>query len=655
MDITNIPQTLIKGLEQKSTEQLQALSRVLDLVVGKTVMAEVTSATPVTQAERNELLKQTAAALTKINAQFPDPSKIPPNVKAEIARLVQQQNLVQMPDLKWINLLVNNRPQLTYSDRPLTPGQTIPVQLQGPQKLVLLDLPASSEPTIDLPDTNASLPTKTPPTSPANLTDTIIKLLADKKTEPSALNELLKAAVAEAAGKFNAPSAAAIKNLLSPQPTPGATPQHNVAASNVDATQIDKELMQKTSPPSIASESNSKTIFSSKALLYGASDFSQNVSSRTETKAPPSPETTAAKNVVGENLRNLLPHKDIPNPLFSAITQLENLPRVNRTQLFTPSVEQALKSLAEKIRLPEQLSNPKNVATILKNSGVFLEHKLGQVAQTNAATPGTISSNALQTTFNQDLKGSLLTLFNRVSQELNPEKQPLTSAQTQQLVQQISRIPFVNPPATLSTFKLQNPSDIAQAINLFVQQLVHKPVKELSNKELRTQLLVLLQQHSVNSLAKIQLQQLHSIAHELETKDSAATSASWQVEIPVKYNNEVQQLHVRIDRDWIDEQKESATEQKKSSDKIKQWSVTLRFDLPTLGGFCAQLAIVNKQVSATLWAAQEKTFTQVRNQIENLRKQLESEGIKVKQLQCMRGVPPEKPISLSYSLIDVST
>ncbi len=186
-----------------------------------------------------------------------------------------------------------------------------------------------------------------------------------------------------------------------------------------------------------------------------------------------------------------------------------------------------------------------------------------------------------------------------------------------------------------------------------MQQLMLKPVKELSDKELRTQLLTLLQHHSVHSLAKIQLQQLHTLNHELDTKDSASSSASWQLEIPVKHHNEVHQLQVRIDREWVDEHKESETE--KTPNKVKQWSVTLTFDLPTLGEFCAQLAIINTQVSATLWAAQEQTFTQVRDHIEGLRKQLESEGIDVKYLQCVRGVPPQKPMALSYSLIDIST
>jgi hypothetical protein len=190
-------------------------------------------------------------------------------------------------------------------------------------------------------------------------------------------------------------------------------------------------------------------------------------------------------------------------------------------------------------------------------------------------------------------------------------------------------------------------------MSLLIQELMHKPVKELSNKELRAQLLVLLQQHSVHSLVKIQLQQMHSLNHELDTKDSSTPTASWQLDLPVKHHNEVQHLHLRIDREWIDEKNE--TEPEKTGAKIKQWSVTLRFDLPTLGEFCAQLAIINTQVSATLWAAREQTFAEVRDHVEGLRKQLESEGIKVKYLQCMRGMPPEKPMALSYSLIDIST
>jgi hypothetical protein len=596
MDITNIPQTLIKGLEQKNTEQLVALSRVLNLVLGKTHMAEISSTKPVTEPERAELIKQTAAALAQINKQVSNPNNLTPALKAEISRLLQQQNLVQSPELKWVNLVVNNRPLLTYSDRPLTAGQTIPVQLQGPQKLVLLDLPEADSTTV------------TPAKNLADSVATSTNIQSPITKNIAALNELLKTALA---------------NL---------TPQAD-AADNNDAN-------------------ISKQISTTNTTTYSAKDLSLKFSIQTDNKNT-NPITTATKTVVSENLRNLLPQKDTPNVLLSTIAKLQQLPLASRSQLISPSLEQALKSVAAQIRLPEQLSQPKVLAQVLKNSGNFFEHKLNEAVQNNGAqnSNSQIGKNSLNNTYSQDLKGALLTLLNRTTQDMNGDKRPLSNEQTQKLIQQIGSTPFFNPSLGATSNGVKG--DIAQVLNLFMQQLMLKPAKELSDKELRTQLLTLLQQHSVHSLAKIQLQQLHSLNHELDTKDSATPNASWQIEIPVKHHNDVHQLHVRIDREWVDEKNESDTE--KTITKVKQWSVTLTFDLPTLGEFCAQLAIINTQVSATLWAAQEKTFTHVREQIEGLRKQLESEGINVKYLQCVRGVPPQKPMALSYSLIDIST
>ena len=652
MDITNIPQTLIKGLEQKNTEQLTALSRVLNLVVGKTETAIVTSIAPVTAPERAELLKQTTTALAQLNKQIVDPNKIPPALKAEISRLVEQQNLIQKPDLKWINLIVNNRPQLTYSDRPLVAGQSIPVQLQGPQKLVMLNLPVTTSAQLTEADTPQLPAVKTP----AQATQAAIEIAKNLVGKNSQLpNELLKTAVIDlvnklvSAGVMNMEKTNPLKDLANPQQASVVTQTKN-SEGELAVKQLAEKLM-----PGAALDLSSKTAVSSKSPTYSAADLSQKLSTQNENKNI-NPETQAAKKITSENLRNLLPLKDTPNLLLSAATKLESLPTINKLQLLPPSVEQALKSLATQIRSPEQLGQPKILAQALKNSGVSFEHKLGQLAQNNInGEQGAKSTNLIKNTYNQDLKGALLTLLNRSTQELGGNRKPISNEQTQKLIQNLGSAPFFNPSLAGSTSSLNNKNDIAQAVGLFIQQLMQKPVKELSNKELRTQLLVLLQQHSVHSLAKIQLQQLHTINHELDTKDNATPSASWQLEIPVKHHNDVQHMHLRIDRDWVDDKSESEYESEKSTNKVKQWSVTLRFDLPTLGEFCAQLAIINTQVSATLWAAREKTFTQVSDQIGGLRNQLESEGINVKYLQCMRGLPPEKPMALSYSLIDIST
>ena len=638
MDITNIPQNLIKALEQKNTEQLVALSRVLNLVLGKTVMARVESTSPVTEPERQALLKQTAAALAHANKQIIDPTKISPVLKTEISRLMQQQDLIKMPDLKWVNLLVNNRHQLTYTDRPLAAGQTIPVQLQNPQKLVMLNsrqLDPNKIPTDTLTPGKAQISISNPIVAPALISSAdgdanqTGNIPVPNAKNIAVLNELLKNALTDIANKSNQISD--IKLL--------------------QATIENLNFGKNISTPNSTAETTSKL---TNSALYNVKDLSLKFAGTADNNKI-SPEVAAAKALVSENLRNLLPHRDTPNVLFSAIAQLRQLPATSRIQLFSPSVEQALKSVAEKMRGPESLAQPKELAQALKNSGVFFESKLNKVIQNSSANESTKLGSAFQNTYHQDVKGSLLTLLNSVTQDMTGNKKPLTSEQTQELLQQVSNTPLFNPSLSATARALNSKLDLTQVIGVFIQQLVQKPVKELSNKELRNQLLVLLQQHSVHSLVRIQLQQLHAITHELETKDSATPNASWQLEIPVKHQNDVQHLHMRIDREWVDDTNESESGPEKSSNKIKQWSVTLRFDLPTLGEFCAQLAIISTQVSATLWAAQEKTFTQVREQIEGLRKQLESEGIDVKYLQCMRGIPPEKPMNLSYSLIDVST
>jgi hypothetical protein len=666
MDITNIPQTLIKALEQKNTDQLVVLSRVLNLALGKTVMANIISAEPVTALERAELLKQTAAALAQIKQQATN--NLTPALKTEMARLIQQQNLIQSVELKWINVMVNNRPLLTYSDRPLVTGQTVPVQLQSPQKLVLVDLPTLEQ------WAQTKVATAMALTSLSAKASTLATNVPAETVKNSAgLNELLKSVISELASKslttFAANSINLVKNSVATATVTNTarlannlattelsykSPTNNIlAAENNDSTSVLTKNIASATP---LQDINSKAALLIKAINYSTNELSLKYSATADRKNT-SPEIVAAKNIVSESLRHLLPHRDAPNLLLSAINKLQQLPAASRLQLLSPSVEQAVKSIAEKIRSPEQLTQPKALAQTLKNSGIFFENKLHETVQKNTEANASKPTSSVNTTYAQDLKGALLTLLNRVTQELNGDRKPLSNEQTIKLLKNLSGPTPLQPSGIASTNPFNAKIDIAQAagmsIGMFIQQLMHKPVKELSDKELRTQLLVLLQQHSVHSLAKIQLQQLHSVNHELETKDSASPNASWQIDIPVKQHNDVQHLHMRIDREWVDEKSESNST--KNIQKIKHWSVTLRFDLPTLGEFCAQLAVINTQVSATLWAAQEKTFIDVRNHIEGLRKQLESEGIDVKYLQCMRGMPPEKPMALSYSLIDIST
>jgi hypothetical protein len=177
--------------------------------------------------------------------------------------------------------------------------------------------------------------------------------------------------------------------------------------------------------------------------------------------------------------------------------------------------------------------------------------------------------------------------------------------------------------------------------------------QELSSKQLRTQLLMLLHQQTLTSLARVQMQQVHTLNHQQAQGDIAQPSQSWIFELPVRLGSETCYLEISLRQDWVDEKSEQDAEG--SSEKKRQWTVQLSFDLPEAGQFHAQLQVVDETVSARFWAEREETLTRVKSRLDSLRQQLESEGIKVTQLQCMPGKPASQRMSINYSLVDVTT
>lgn len=352
-------------------------------------------------------------------------------------------------------------------------------------------------------------------------------------------------------------------------------------------------------------------------------------------------------------LRSLLPQKDQPQQLYGALPDIQQLPLSSRHALLSNSLQQALKTVADHLRSPAQLSNPKLLQMIVKNNGVFFEHKLasnlpnnapagtkpGAPVQTNA---GAILTNQLTT---QDLKGALLQLLNRLNLELgNTAKAP--SAPLTSTTAPSANLSGLVPPGMFV------PQQHLPGLLQFLQQLPQRSAPELSDKVLRTQLLMLLQQHTLGSLAKVQLQQLHTLNHQQNQADAAQPTQSWLFEIPVKQGHDVHTMEMRLQQEWIEEKQEDGNNSEK---KVRQWSVTLSFDLPDAGAFYAQLTVVNDTVSAKLWAEEEGTLKEAKIKLDNLREQLEAQGVLVKQLQCVQGTPPATTISLHYSLVDVTT
>lgn len=383
-----------------------------------------------------------------------------------------------------------------------------------------------------------------------------------------------------------------------------------------------------------------------------------------------------AQEAISNSLRQLLPLKDSGQDLLGSLPKvmqfLQQLSPSVRSEWLSADVQTSLKALANHIRLSDQLSNPKLLAMALKTNGQGFEQGLAQrlglslptaigtsplssAGLTGAKASGSpagipaASSMAIKESLKsqgtaalanlpatpplsklaaQDLKGALLGVLH----QLERESATLTAS-------------GILPPMT-DKFSPNN------ALPQFLGLLLLRPPAELSQKQLRAQLVMLMHQYTLGSLAKIQLQQIHSVSQQLNQADQAQPLPSWQFELPIRHGQEVHPLHIQLEQKWIEDPEEKDTG---TSRRLRQWNIMLGFDLPQLGHFYAHLGLLGEQLTIRFWAEREQTLQAARAKLDSLRTQFEQEGIEVVQLQCVPGLPPSQKMSIHYALVDVKT
>ncbi len=353
---------------------------------------------------------------------------------------------------------------------------------------------------------------------------------------------------------------------------------------------------------------------------------------------------------IGDTLRRLLPQKDKGQDLLASlpkITQfIQQLPLAERKEWLSSQVQQSLKTLANHIRVTDQLTNPKLLEITLKNNGQSFEHKLAQLTaslKNNELSLAPVSPSlathkqtaipqvSIEKMAAQDLKGTLLGLLHELDSQLEPTKPALPG---------------------ISVTNEFNKNLPIIALPQFLGLLANKQQGELNQKQLRTQLVMLMHQYTLGSIAKIQLQQMHALNHQLGQADQAQPTSSWQFEIPVRHGHEVHPLHIQMEQQWIEESSEHSEQ---STTRVRQWNVMLGFNLPLIGQFYAQLILLGNNLSTKFWAEHENTLLEAKNRMDGLKAQLENEGIHVTQMQCVPGLPPKPKVTLSYSLVDIKT
>jgi len=147
------------------------------------------------------------------------------------------------------------------------------------------------------------------------------------------------------------------------------------------------------------------------------------------------------------------------------------------------------------------------------------------------------------------------------------------------------------------------------------------------------------------ALSRIQLHQLASLPAATDSTDRA-----WVLELPVRYNDDTQLMHISIDTD------ESGSNNNGSMQST--WTANLAFDLPDLGAVHARISLHGEQLSTIFWAPSATTAARFQSALPALNDRLATVGFKAPRVQALHGKPPRDISPQADSdqrLVDFST
>ena len=318
-------------------------------------------------------------------------------------------------------------------------------------------------------------------------------------------------------------------------------------------------------------------------------------------------------------LRTAIPRQESLSNIFSNLVWLNQSQEGGRFPL-VPAVRQRMREVIQHLPTPAQLRQPGEVRKAILNSGLFTENRL-----VNAASSETPLSNS-------DLRVALLRIATLIR-----NSPPDTKTPVKQTLQQ---------PASMATAKSVN--SLGQADNTSANKLpvgdqaapVQKPVSTPSVQTPTPQARVapslaglqgltdgnqeLLQQIET-AVSRIQAQQLTSVAQTGETH-----RPNFMFELPVRTENGIDLFQFRIERD---------SQEQDNPDRPASWSISMAFDLQSLGPVRILVTLLQQQISVTFWAEQTETHYLFKQHATQLHDQLNNAGLNVGRIQCRPGKP----------------
>ncbi len=344
-----------------------------------------------------------------------------------------------------------------------------------------------------------------------------------------------------------------------------------------------------------------------------------------------------------ENLPRQRPLADL-QPLLQRLLSPTQLPKL------PAPVAAALRQLATSLPKPQQLQSADGVRQAVARSGNFLEARvmpaatrplapaLAQPAATaTGAAPVATRTAPIDATAPRPGLPVDAAALQAVQATADAAADGDLKAQLLQLIALIRRFTPATPasaPETLPDQPYTRP------------QPKQAPVARPNGGERELEQLQQLSRLLQGGLARIQVNQLDgAVSRVASGNDGQPPAPSWSFELPIQTPRGGDTLQLRIEQ------------QARQSDGVRQmqWKVQLAFDLHELGKLAATLTVTGANVAATLWAEQRHTHGVVRAEIDHFRAALEGVGVRVTELQCRLGLPPEQQHRWQQQLVDVRT
>ncbi|MFP4682737.1 MAG: flagellar hook-length control protein FliK [Ectothiorhodospira sp.] len=296
-------------------------------------------------------------------------------------------------------------------------------------------------------------------------------------------------------------------------------------------------------------------------------------------------------------MRQWAPAQSSQTPLMASLARLHTPSMEPVRQALPPAVRQAMESLWQALPRAEGVTTGSGLRQALLESGLFLEPRLARAAGSNGTR-----NDAPISPVARDLKGQLLSLAQQLRSLPLPARGAGDAAPTPQ-----------EPPPPL-----REGQPVPQGRD---QGIPPRP----------EQWLLTLRQQVEGSLARLVMHQLAST----EKPDEAGQSPRWFLELPLKGEDGVDVVHMRLDRE--------GGRRGEQDDPERPWRADLALDLPGLGPLRVRVVVRGDQVSTQFWAGEAEASERLREALPRLRESLEARKLDVVSLQCRNAPPPTDP------------